>query len=234
MSYILEGLKKLEKSRHPGGPPGLFTTQGDIPPRREKRKWWPYLVVPAVILILINVAGIAWWISETKSAKTIEKAETHPIASTEPKARPDPIFDPNQTMLQEEQKPLDPPLLQRQEGISKTGEEKPALRKSSYSKDTQAAQEETAEPDDTGPARTGGKVMTLNQLPEAVKKSLPEMKIFMHYYSPERKDRFVQINEHTLREGQSRPDGLQVQQITERAAILSYQGYRFQMKAVEK
>jgi hypothetical protein len=234
MSYILEGLKKLEKNRQSGGAPGLFTTHGDIPPRRGKRKWWPYLAALALILILINVAGIAWWIFETKSAKTIEKAEPDPVAAKAPEARPEPVSETNQTMFREEQKPLDPPLLQRQGDISKAVEEKPASGKSSRSKATQAVPEETAEAEGTGSASTGGKVITFNQLPADMRKSLPEIKIFMHYYSPERKDRFVQINEHTLREGQSRPDGLKVLQITEHAAILSYQGYRFQMKAVEK
>ncbi len=230
MSYILEGLKKLEKNRQRGGAPGLFTTHGDMPPRRGKKKWWPYLAALALMLIIINALGIAWLMSETKSAKTVEKAESKQIADTEPEVR----AEPDQATVQEDQRPLDPPLLQRQEDIAKAGEAKPVPIKSSRSKTLQAVPVETAEAEGIGPARTGEKVLAFNQLPQDVKKSLPEMKIFMHYYSPERKDRFVQINEHTLREGQSRPDGLKVLQITERAAIFSYQGFRFQMRVVEK
>ena len=84
------------------------------------------------------------------------------------------------------------------------------------------------------PAGLGEKAIPYHQLPDDVKKSLSEIKVFLHCYSPESQERFVQINDHTLHEGQSRPDGLKVLRITQHKAILSFQGHRFYLQAVEK
>lgn len=234
MSYILEGLKKLERNRQRAGAPGLFTTYNNQTPGRSKKKWWPYVAALAGILIVINGAWLYWWMSEKPSAKTFTSTEQPQDAVAAPELRQT-AADPHQAVVKEEHPPLDPPLLEKPQDLTAAAEDKPA-KKSSRRKagSGEESDQEQAVAAEAQPARTGEKVLTFNQLPEDVKKSLPEIKVFMHFYSAEPKDRFVQINEHTLRQGQSRPDGLKVLQINQHAAIFDYQGHRFQIRAIEK
>ncbi len=234
MSYILEGLKKLERNRQRADASGLFTTYNNQTPGRSKKKWWPYFAALAGILIVINGAGLYWWMSEKPSSKTFTSTEQTQDSVSAPDVQ-QAAGDPHLAAVKEEQTPLDPPLLEKPQDLYAAAADKPA-KKSSRKK---AGSGEESDPELAGveevqPVRTGEKVLTFNQLPDDVKKSLPEIKVFMHFYSPAPKERFIQINEHTLRQGQSRPDGLKVLQINQHAAIFDYQGHRFQIRAIEK
>lgn len=236
MSYILEGLKKLEKNRQRIGSQVLFTTyHSSAPPGRNKRKLQRYLMLTAVILILVIATGAYWRLSATKSIQSAEKPREQQMAAAEPDHQTAQTAEP-QRADQPVQKPLDPPLLEKQEDMARGAQDKPG-KKSLRRKDAPAANVNADDPspgESAGLVRSGEKIVSYNQLPDGVKKGLPEIKVFLHYYSAEPKERFVQINEYTFHEGQSRPDGLKVVQITPHAAVLSYLGHRFQLQAVEK
>ena len=236
MSYILEGLKKLEKNRPHPGSQVLFTTYGgSAPPGRNKRKLQRFLMLTTGILILVIAAGAHWWLSATKSVQSAEKPREQQMAAAKPDHQPAQAAE-HQRVVQQEQKPLDPPLLEKQEDMARGAQDEP-VKKSSRRKDVPAANvnaNDLSPGESAGPVRSGEKIVPYNHLPDGVKKGLPEIKVFMHYYSAEPKERFVQINEYTFHEGQSRPDGLKVMQITPHAAVLSYQGHRFSLQAVEK
>jgi hypothetical protein len=233
MSYILEGLKKLEKNRQRIGSQVLFTTcSSSAPPGRNKRKLQRYIMLPAGILILVIAAGAYWWLYATKSVQSAAKPLERQMTVVKPDFPPVQAAGP-QREVQLEQKPLDPPLIEKQEDLLKAAQDKP-VKKSSRRKDADVPPDHPSPGEGAGPVRSGEKIVSYNHLPDGVKKGLPEIKVFMHYYSAEPKERFVQINEHMLREGQSRPDGLKVVQISPHAAVLSYQGHRFSLQAVEK
>ena len=56
---------------------------------------------------------------------------------------------------------------------------------------------------------------------------LPDLRLDLHVYAAAPAERFVFINMRKLREGESLPDGVRVEQITPNGVDLSYQGKRF-------
>ncbi|HXW74428.1 MAG TPA: general secretion pathway protein GspB [Steroidobacteraceae bacterium] len=56
---------------------------------------------------------------------------------------------------------------------------------------------------------------------------LPQLRLDLHVFSPAPQDRFVMINMHRLREGDSLPEGVHVESITPEGAVLSYNGSKF-------
>ncbi len=75
----------------------------------------------------------------------------------------------------------------------------------------------------------GGSVLEFKQLPQAVRKSLPEIRITSHLY---RKDSaLVSINGRIMSEGFNMDDGLYLEKITSEGVILSYGKHRFLVRA---
>ena len=56
---------------------------------------------------------------------------------------------------------------------------------------------------------------------------LPQLRLDLHVYAARPEDRFVMINMHKLREGDSLPEGVHVDSITPEGAVLTYNGSRF-------
>jgi general secretion pathway protein B len=57
--------------------------------------------------------------------------------------------------------------------------------------------------------------------------SIPQLRLDLHVFAVRSQDRFVMINMHKLREGDSLPEGVHVDSITSEGAVLSYRGSRF-------
>jgi general secretion pathway protein B len=56
---------------------------------------------------------------------------------------------------------------------------------------------------------------------------LPQLRLDLHVYAARPQDRFVMINMHKLREGDTLPEGVHVDSITPEGAVLTYNGSRF-------
>src|SRR6266853_619597 len=56
---------------------------------------------------------------------------------------------------------------------------------------------------------------------------IPQLRLDLHVFALRPQDRFVMINMHKLREGDSLPEGVRVESITPEGAVLSYSGSRF-------
>jgi general secretion pathway protein B len=56
---------------------------------------------------------------------------------------------------------------------------------------------------------------------------LPQLRLDLHVFATRPEDRFVMINMHKLREGDSTPEGVRVDSITPEGAVLSYNGSKF-------
>jgi general secretion pathway protein B len=74
-------------------------------------------------------------------------------------------------------------------------------------------------------------VLDLSQLPSEIKKELPDISISGHIYSNNIRSRLATINGHIVREGEDVVRGLKVDEITMTGVILSYQGFRFHVRA---
>jgi general secretion pathway protein B len=58
---------------------------------------------------------------------------------------------------------------------------------------------------------------------------LPELKLDLHVYAENPAERFVFINMRKLREGETLPEGVHVDAITPRGAVLSFRGTKFSL-----
>ncbi|MBV8145130.1 MAG: general secretion pathway protein GspB [Gammaproteobacteria bacterium] len=56
---------------------------------------------------------------------------------------------------------------------------------------------------------------------------VPQLRLDLHVFAAKPQDRFVMINMHKLREGDTLPEGVHVDSITPEGAILSYNGSKF-------
>jgi len=56
---------------------------------------------------------------------------------------------------------------------------------------------------------------------------LPPLRLDLHVFAARPQDRFVMINMHKLREGDTLPEGVHVDSITPEGAMLSYNGSKF-------
>ena len=74
-----------------------------------------------------------------------------------------------------------------------------------------------------------GRTVKLSDLPSEIKKSLPALKMSVHYYSPDKQSRFVTINDWTLHEGEALSEGLRVVEINPEGTVLFYRGHRFRI-----
>ena len=67
MSYILEGLKKLEQKRQQEEkPPHLLTFQGTSTEKPARKSIWPYLIFA---VLLLNAGVFIWWIAPWRSTE---------------------------------------------------------------------------------------------------------------------------------------------------------------------
>lgn len=57
----------------------------------------------------------------------------------------------------------------------------------------------------------------------------PELRLSLHAYDADASRRFILLNGMRLREGETAPDGMRVEQITEAGAILEWRGRRFML-----
>jgi len=69
--------------------------------------------------------------------------------------------------------------------------------------------------------------MALRDLPPAVRREIPELRLSMHAYSPRPEARIVSINDRLLHEGDSAADGVKLEEITPDGMIFSYKEFRF-------
>jgi len=56
---------------------------------------------------------------------------------------------------------------------------------------------------------------------------LPDLRLDLHVYAAKPQERFIFLNMHRLREGDSLPQGVRVESITPEGAVLSFRGTKF-------
>ena len=61
--------------------------------------------------------------------------------------------------------------------------------------------------------------------------NIPDLRLDLHVYDPDPAKRFVFINMRKLREGESLPDGVRLDEISQRGARLTYRGTQFTLEA---
>jgi general secretion pathway protein B len=230
MSYILEGLKKLEQKRQQEEKsPHLLTFQVNSTEKPAKPSLWFYILIA---VLLLNAGAIIWgihpWRSTgpntpagqsalRKSVPTV--AKTIPVEQKKTTGKPFPAKGPQQSRV------VSGPI------TSIAGKETketplPVVKETPVPKQTSVAA--PASPPKSKPA-ADGRIIKLNELPPEIRNSLPDLKMSAHFYSVDQQARFARVNDKILHEGEALSEGLKVEEINPGGTIFNYRGYRFQI-----
>jgi general secretion pathway protein B len=227
MSFILDALRKSETDRQRQSGPALFEVKLAAP-----RTALPSWAMAIGALLLVNL-GIVMWMSLRHSvARTPDTVPPRPAA-----AAPAPLA-PAPATLTPSRATLPPPA----------PAPRPALAGIPRAADGAAADGDaapgTANPDDYTKALDPSAPVTSANLGPHVRRGtadgvplylqaasadarLPQLRLDLHVFAPRPQDRFVMINMHRLREGDSLPEGVRVESITPDGAVLSFNGTSF-------
>jgi general secretion pathway protein B len=245
MSYILDALKKSERERKRGTVPDVLTVQGGMQQTKNRRTLWPVIIVTVLFL---NIALLMWWFApwkadSRKTAAVDSPADTRLQDSVRPEAS-----------LASRKEELSPPRSQAEDMHTDSPKASPASGKGAITPPTSGAGRlPDTQPDPSPPERGSSKtkkaevdgdihpteqsavalppaenrIYRLKELPEPLKKTLPNFTITAFLYSATPSSRMVQINGHMLREGEDLSPGLKLEEITPDGVIMSSRTYRF-------
>lgn len=235
MSYILDALKKSEQERGHGNVPDVQTVHSSsLNYRSDKKAYWPYILIVAVLL---NLAAIAYFIFDKNNPVEVAQTSAGDISQVRTAA--------DETLIQRQSETS---LLPASENIvEETG--KPAPADSAVTsielRPQEAALPEPVKPEPTikkipASSKTdvtpvpmlavpGGHedIIDFHELPESVKQQLPTITISAHVYSSNPLQRSIVINNNFMEEGEYVLDDLILHEITKDGAVFNYRGTLF-------
>ena len=235
MSFILDALKKSETDRQRQVSPALFEVKVAAPRRK-----FPMWAVALGVLLLVNMAVLAWVLLRRSDAPGAPVAAASATVPANAPANPAPANGAQSGMVTV-QIPVgssvtvgqnapagaavapngtpaltDEPLLESQE---------PAVPPDYDARDYRPA----ITPEQAGAiaaARRNGSLPSRDEV-LAQGNQLPDLRLDLHVYDPDPAARFVFLNMRKLREGETLPEGVRVEQITSTGVELTYRGKRF-------
>jgi general secretion pathway protein B len=235
MSFILDALKKSENDRQRQSSPALFEVKVAAP-RRAVPGW----VIGVGALLVINVGVLSWLLMRDRTPEVAPVAATNnpaPATTAQPgmvtvtipstqvniplnAVSPAPAAPEPGVVAPSAAPPLaEDPLL--------SGQEAP-VPPDYDSRDYQPA----ITPEQAGAVASARRASDVPSRDEVLSQGtqLPELRLDLHVYAKEPAERFVFINMRKLREGESLPDGVRVDEITQRGAKMSFRGTRFTLE----
>ena len=241
MSYILDALKKSEQERGKGKIPDVQTIHSSsLSYRNEKKAYWPYVLIAAVML---NLLAISYFIvKKDKPAETLVEIqrETDNLADTEqPSAEISITAEVPELSTSSHTANNDADKLETAGSIADT---EVAAKKASRPENTPLTKPTAEETVQDKPVQantvaenngtntyTGSDSIIVDyyDLPESIKQQLPAIVISAHVYSSNPAQRSVVINNNFMEEGEYVLDGLILYEITPDGAIFNYQGTLF-------
>lgn len=245
MSFILDALKKSESDRQRQSGPSLFEVKV-APPRRRLPLW----AVAIAVLLAINLIVIAWMLLRHPAAPNPSTAAgSAPSAAAPVVARAAPPASPAAPAGSEPAPAAAPAVDQRSgrpdetaaSGARSRAESPPATAASTAPSDSAPAHAPAGNsPSDYAPAveppttpgsaasAGAGSTDGLAIYQQIVNSAnLPELHLDLHVYADRPQGRFAMINMHRVAEGDSLPNGVQVDAIRPDGVVLSYHGTRF-------
>ena len=234
MSFILDALKKSESDRQRQSGPALFEVKV-APPRTGLPPW----AIAVAALLVVNLGIVMWMLwrhPATRTPDTSASAAALPgvgqpqaAGATTPAPAPPSVSLPAPA----------PPSV----SLPAPAAPPPATAPSPALLPNPGATNGAGDnPDDYAPAADpaaspllGNRVRhgTVDGVPlyqdaaASPGTRIPQLRLDLHVFALRPQDRFVMINMHKLREGDSLPEGVRVDSITPEGAVLSYSGSRF-------
>lgn len=241
MSFILDALKKSETDRQRQASPALFEVKVAQPRRK-----FPLWAAGLAVLLGVNVLVLAWVLLRRPEATAAQAAPaatsmapmaantappgmvTVPATVTLPTTVNIPINSaPSVNMSQPAQPgvvgPSGAPALVVEEPLLQGHE--PAVPPDYDQRDYRPALT-PAQAGAIAAARRAGDLPSRDEV-LAQGSQLPDLRLDLHVYAVQPAERFVFINMRKLREGESLPEGVRVDEITPDGVELSYRGKQF-------
>jgi len=217
MSYILDALKKSEQERGHGNIPDVQTVHSSsLNYRSEKKTYWPYILIAAVVL---NLLAIIYFIVDKQSPEQVETRTARTDVATQTEEVTEVVVEKTEATEQ-------PVTVSSSENkiiaIEKTDNETASTKTQAVEK-TESITIKTEAPAENQPT----KILAFYELPESIKQNLPSFVISAHVYSSNPLQRSIVINNSFLEEGEYVLDGLILYEITPDGAIFNYQGTLF-------
>jgi general secretion pathway protein B len=232
MSFILDALKKSESDRQRQGGPALFEVKVAAP-----RSALPLWAIAIAVLFAANLGVVLWLL--------LRHAAPAP-AGLEPPAAGSPVAAAPRASAAVEpavlvSTPAAAPAAMPPAAANLPGVNPPAVAEASGPPAPPAAAP-TLNPDDYAPAAeappaasgsghvtrgTEAGVPLYQQVAATPGTQTPQLRLDLLAYADRPEDRWVLINMHKVKEGDSLPEGVHVDRITPTGAVLSYHGSQF-------
>ena len=243
MSYILDALKKSEQQRGQGAIPDVQTVHSSsLYYRDEKKTYWPYVLIAAVILNLIaivyfiidkdnisenNTLSVQDTAINNNAEKTIAvnnaqaappsvAAEKQIINTTKTNAKIEP--EKTKTVV-----PATAEAVKKKTNSSNNRDTIPPRTNSYVAVNKRPAQPQT---------QTQKEIIDFYDLPDSILQQLPAIVISAHIYSSNPLQRSIVINNNFMEEGEYVIDSLILHEITADGAIFDYEDTRFHYSVV--
>ena len=213
MSYILDALKKSEQERGHGNIPDVQTMHSSsLNYRTEKKAYWPYILIAAVIL---NLLAIIYFIVDKQAVENTEATAPQTSVATQTEVAPEKTETTTQAVIATRSESQNS-AIEKSEAETIKAKMQPAEKPEPVAIKT----EEPAVKQET-------KILEFYELPESIKQDLPSIVISAHVYSTNPMQRSIVINNNFLEEGEYVLDGLILHEITPDGAIFDYKDMRF-------
>jgi len=247
MSYILEALKKSEQERNRGGVPDIKTVHTYIPQSiKPRQSLWPWILLGVALINAIIIFVIYLNKDTPTSKKSTSTQMSNVTQSVQPKPEivaktsDAPPIAPVSTPSVKKPEPTSQPTVSTKHAPEPT---KPnvVFSKTPLSADNTvgniAEQNEKTAALANKPVKPGkvkkDKAVLPSELPEQIKRQIPNIAFEGHVYTSNVASRSVMINGKKMREGDSLSGGLTLKAITSVGAEFEYQGYLFRLNALQ-
>lgn len=239
MSYILDALKRADAERERGAVPGLHAQPAAmaLPDEQGTARMpsWAWGLGGLGLALLVMLAWSAWRSDDPVAAPTAPGGAQQAPAQTTPSWTP-----PEPVQVQAQPRPPSPPPQVRQDAPRSEAPRAPASRHDatpSAAPATMAAPpprpkaERTApRPDPAGGKAADdapGRVYALHELPDSVRRNLPQLVIGGAMYSDNPANRMLVINSQLFHEGDKLGQELTLETIKLKSAVLRYKDWRY-------
>ena len=248
MSFILDALKKSESDRQRQSGPALFEVR--VAPPRTRLPLW---AIAIAVLLVVNLGVVMWMLVRHQHASAAIGPQPVTSAATTPPSTGIPVpvvatsapvapgtAPPALAAATAPAAPLGPAAAPETAG---TAAPTPATAHAAASAvaGTVNGAPDSANAEDYAPAEeppapalgnhvrrgTASGVPLYQDVSATPGTQLPQLRLDLHVFAARPQDRFVMINMHKLREGDTLPDGVHLDSITPEGAVLSYNGSKF-------
>jgi general secretion pathway protein B len=242
MSFILDALKKSETDRQRQSAPALFEVKVAAPRRR-----FPLWALGLGVLLGINMLVLMWVLLRSPSAEAPRVASGSTGGASGPAIAPPGTGTVPSTVTIPTTATYIPSNSAAQATIGSNNPDAgvvgpshaPPLAEEPLLSGSEPSVPPDYDANDYAPAVTVAQAnaaaeQRAGQVPSkdevlARGTQLPDLRLDLHSYGIDPAERFVFINMRKLREGESLPDGVRVEKITQRGVELSYRGTRFSL-----